>query len=326
MTFVSYVPLVVAVCNAGGLGILTVSDQVPEELRENIRKVRKLTSNPFGVNLVPYTPGYRDFCQVVLEEKVPVFSHGLGNPFKLLGMTKPPEMVFMPTAGSVGQAIRMEAEGADAVIVHGFEGGGHVGHIATSVLVPKAAESLKIPVVAAGGFCDGRGLAAALALGAEAIAMGSRFFATQECPAHSDAKEALLKAREGDTVVSLRYDGLRLRSIPGEKRKHYLGWWSRPWEVLPNVLSMKSAFKASFMELAQGCMELRRYGVSLIQFVCGCGMIRKTLSDGEVELGLIPSGQVAGRLHDIPTCQELIQRIVVEAEEVIESMRTRLES
>jgi len=219
----------------------------------------------------------------------------------------------------------MEKEGADIVIVHGFEGGGHVGHIATSVLVPEVAKSLKIPIVAAGGFCDGKGLAAALALGADGIAMGSRFCATQECPVHPDVKKALLKAREEDAAVSLRYDGLRLRSIPGEKVKHYLGWWSRPWEVAPSILSMKRAFKASLRDLAQGCMELRRYRISLIQFVCGCAKIRTTLLDGEVEHGVIPSGQVAGRLHDIPTCQELIQRIVTEAEETIKLMRAKLE-
>lgn len=326
MTFVSYVPLVAAVSNAGGLGILTTSDQTPVELRENIRRLRELTSNPFGVNLVPYTPGYKDFCQVIVEEKVPIFSHGLGNPFKLLDMKKPADMIFMPTVGSVRQAIIMEKEGADTVIVHGFEGGGHVGHIATTVLVPEVAETLKIPIVAAGGLCDGKGLVAAMALGAEGIAMGSRFCATQECPAHPNVKEALLRASAGDAKVSLRYDGLRLRSIPGEKVRHYLGWWLRPWEIVPSVLSMKRAFKVSFKDIAQTSIELSRYRIPLIQFVCGCAKIRETLSNGKVEVGVTPSGQVAGRLHDIPTCQELIERIVTEAEDIIESMRGKLES
>ena len=326
MTLVSYVPLAAAVSNAGGLGILTISDQTPEELRENIGRLRELTSNPFGVNLVPYTPGYKDFCRVILEEKVPVFSHGLGNPFKLLNVKKPADMIFMPTVGTVKQAMMMEKEGADTVIVHGFEGGGHVGYIATTVLVPEVAESLKIPIVAAGGFCDGKGLVAALALGAGGIAMGSRFCATQECPVHPDVKEALLRARAEDAKVSLRYDGLRLRGIPGSKRKHYLGWWVRPWKVVPSVLGMKTAFKVSFGDLMKAAMELKRYRIPLIQFACGCQMIRETLSDGKVEVGITPSGQVAGRLKDIPTCQELIQRIVVEAEDIIESMRATLES
>lgn len=316
MTFVSYLPLVVAVSEAGGLGILTCSDQTPEEVRANIRKVRELTSKPFGVNLVPYTPGYKDFCKVILEEKVPVFSHGLGNPFKLLGVKKPAGMIFMPTVGSTRQAVMMEREGADAIVVHGFEGGGHVGYIATTVLLPKVAETVKIPIVAAGGFCDGKGLVAALALGADGIAMGSRFCATKECPVHEDVKKALTEAREEDAIVSFRYDGLRLRSIPGDGLKNYRGWWSRPWEIIPSIFSMKGAFKSSYKELWEGSRELMRYKIPLMQFVCGCTKIRETLSDGEVKGGIIPSGQVAGRFRDIPTCHDLIQRIMAEAEQV----------
>ena len=323
MTFVSYVPLVVAVSEAGGLGIMTCSDQAPEEVRANIRKVRELTGKPFGVNLVPYTPGYKDFCKVILEESVPVFSHGLGNPFKLLGVKKPTDMIFMPTVGSVRQAKMMEKEGADAIVVHGFEGGGHVGYIATTVLLPKVAETIKIPVAAAGGFCDGRGLVAALALGADGIAMGSRFCATQECPVHEDVKKSLTEANEEDAIVSFSYDGLRLRSIPGEGLKNYRGWLSRPWEILPSIFGMKSAFKSSYKELWEGSRELMRYKVPLMQFVCGCSKIRKTLSDGEVRGGVIPSGQVTGRLRDIPTCQELIQRIMAEAEQVARSVAAK---
>jgi enoyl-[acyl-carrier protein] reductase II len=320
MTFVSYLPLVVAVSEAGGLGILTCSDQTPEEVRANIRKVRKLTGKPFGVNLVPYTPGYKDFCKVILEEGVPVFSHGLGNPFKLLGVKKPAGMVFMPTVGSTRQATMMEREGADAIVVHGFEGGGHVGYVATTVLVPKVAEAVKIPIVAAGGFCDGRGLVAALALGADGVAMGSRFCATKECPVHEDVKNALTEAREEDAIVSFRYDGLRLRSIPGEGLKNYRGWWSRPWKIIPSIFSMKSAFKSSYKELWEGSRELMRYKIPLMQFVCGCTKIRETLSDGNVKGGVIPSGQVAGRLRDIPTCYDLLQRIMAEAEQVAKSV------
>jgi enoyl-[acyl-carrier protein] reductase II len=320
MTFVSYMPLVVAVSEAGGLGIMTCSDQTPDEVRDNIRRIRELTKKPFGVNLVPYTPGYKDFCKVILDEAVPVFSHGLGNPFRLLGVKKPAGMIFMPTVGNAKQAKMMEKEGADALVVHGFEGGGHVGYVATTVLVPKVAETVTIPIAAAGGFCDGRGLVAALALGAHGIAMGSRFCATQECPVHEDVKKSLTQAKEEQAIVSSRYDGLRLRSIPGKGLKNYHGWWSRPWEILPSVLSMKSAFKSSYKDLWEGSRELMRYKIPLIQFVCGCSNMRKTLAEGTVNDGIIPSGQVAGRLRDVPTCRELLQRIMVEAEEVAKSV------
>jgi NAD(P)H-dependent flavin oxidoreductase YrpB (nitropropane dioxygenase family) len=326
MNFVSYVPLAAAVSNAGGLGILTASDQTPEELRENIRTLKGLTSHPFGVNLVPYLPRYHAFCRVVLEERVPVFSHGLGDPFKLLDMKKPGDMIFMPTAGSLRQAIKMEKDGADALIVHGMEGGGHVGYIASSVLIPGVSESVKIPVVATGGFCDGKGLVAALALGADGIAMGTRFIATQECPVHPDVKEAFLKAKEEDTTVSSKYDGFRLRSIPGEKMRHYKGWWTRPWEIFPSLLAMKKGFKTSFGELVRAANDLRRYHAPVIQVAVGSSMVRNTLSKGEITHGVLPSGQVVGRVHDIPTCEELIQRIILEAEEIIKSMNLKLNS
>ncbi len=218
----------------------------------------------------------------------------------------------------------MEKEGADAVIVHGFEGGGHVGYIATTILVPQVAERLRIPIVAAGGFCDGKGLVAALSLGAEGIAMGTRFCATQECPVHPSVKEVLLQANAEDAIVSLRYDSFRLRCIPGGQARHYLGWWSRPWEIVPSIRGMKKGFKVSYERLLEAAGELKRYGAPLVQSVCGINMIRETLAEGKVVKGVVPSGQVAGRLSDIPTCQELIQRIVTEAEQIISSLKAKL--
>ncbi len=325
MSLVSYVPLAAAVSNAGGLGILTVSDQSPQELRENIQKLRSLTGGkPFGVNAVPYVPAYGDLVRVILEEKVPVFSHGLGNPFKLLKLKKPDEMVFMPTAGTVAQAMHMEKEGADAVIVHGFEGGGHVGHIASSIIIPKAADCLHVPVVASGGFCDGRGLVSALALGAEGIAMGTRFFATHECPVHPNAKEAVVRAAEEEAVVNRKIDGLRLRGIPGTLLKNYNGWPSRPWEVIPGILSNVKGFKISFREMLRIMLEFRRHRMPVVQFLCGCARFRNTFAGGNVENGFTVSGQVTGRIQDIPACRELIERIVQEAEETIKSLHYNL--
>ncbi len=317
MSLVSYVPLAAAVSNAGGLGILTASDQTPQELRNNIIKLRSLTRNPFGVNAVPYMPAYRDLVRVILEERVPVFSHGLGNPFKRLKLKKPTEMIFMPTAGTVEQAVRMENEGADVIIVHGFEGGGHVGHIASSIIVPKTAERVNVPVVASGGFCDGRGLVSALALGASGIAMGTRFFATKDCPVHERAKAMVIHSNEEDAVVTRKIDGLRLRGIPGADIKSYRGWRSRPWEVFPSILSNTKNFKISLGEMFRLMSEFRSYRLPMIQFLCGCARFRRTFAEGEVKDGFTVGGQVVGRIEDIPTCRELILRIVKEAEVVI---------
>jgi NAD(P)H-dependent flavin oxidoreductase YrpB (nitropropane dioxygenase family) len=320
MSYVSFVQLAAAASNAGGLGIMTASEQTPDELRANIRKLRELTKNPFGVNLVPYVPRYRELVQIILDEKVPVFSHGLGNPFKLLNLQKPPDMIFMPTAGNVKQAQKMEKEGADALIIHGFEGGGHVGYVASTILLPEAAACLKVPILASGGFCDGRGLIAALAMGADGIAMGSRFAITQESPIHANVKAAALKTRPEDTVVSTNYDGLRLRSVPSKKMAHYPGWWARPWEVIPSMFAMKGAFKTSFGDLIRILKELKKYNTPLIQFMVGIEKVRSTLADGKVNDGIIPAGQVMGRFKDIPTCQELIDRIMQEADDTLNLM------
>lgn len=320
MSYVSHIELAAAVCNAGGLGILTASEQTPEELRSMIRKLRESTANPYGVNLVPYVPRYREMVQVIIDEKVPVFSHGLGNPFKLLNIQKPPGMIFMPTVGNVKQALRMEKDGADAIIIHGFEGGGHVGYIASTVLLPEAAACLKVPILASGGFCDGRGLVAALAMGAHGIAMGSRFAITKESPIHMKVKAAALKSRPEDAIISTHYDGLRLRSMPGKRMAHYPGWWVKPWEVVPSLLSMKDTFKTSLVDLVRILKELQKYKTPLIQFAVGIEKFRSTLRDGNVENGLIPAGQVMGRFTDIPSCAELIDRIMLEADQVLASL------
>ena len=320
MSYVSHIELAAAVSNAGGLGILTASELTPQDLRSTIGNLRELTANRYGVNLVPYVPRYREMVQVIIDEKVPVFSHGLGNPFKLLNVHKPQGMIFMPTVGNVKQAVRMEKEGADAIIVHGFEGGGHVGYIASTVLLPQAADSLKVPILASGGFCDGRGLVAALAMGAHGIAMGSRFAITKESPIHINVKTAALKSRPEDAVISTHYDGLRLRSIPGTNMAHYCGWWSRPWEVLPSISAMKDTFKTSSSDLVRIFRELRRYNTPLLQFAVGIENFRATLQDGRVKDGIIPAGQVMGLFTDIPSCKELIDRMMLEADLVLASL------
>jgi NAD(P)H-dependent flavin oxidoreductase YrpB (nitropropane dioxygenase family) len=325
MVFVSSVPMVTEVSNAGGLGILTTSEQTPEDLRQNIRKVRELTDKPFGVNLVPIIPRYRRFLEIVVEEKVPVLCHGLGNPFKILG-DKPPGMIFMPTVGSVGQAIWMAKGGANAVIVHGAEGGGHPGYIGSTVLIPKAVSSLKIPVVASGGFSDGKGLVAALALGAHGVGLGSRFALSKESSLPENIKQMCLKANEEAPTISTSYDGFRFRSIKGEKIKGYRGWWSRPWELIPSALVFRDAYRLNNKELIKLLREMRAMKVPLLQMLCGYRMGRNTLVGGEEKKALIPCGQVVGRINDLPTCKEIMGQIVCEAEQIMRSMGERVDT
>jgi enoyl-[acyl-carrier protein] reductase II len=293
MTWVSFPPLVAAVSNAGGLGILGAAFMVPEELRDNIRQIKDLTDKPFGVNIIPENPELEQLLDTIIEEKVAVASYGKGNPQRIIERTKPHGVINLPTMGSLRHAVRAEQDGAHAVIVQGTEGGGHTGHVATSVLVPLATGKVKIPVVAAGGFGDGRGLAAALALGAEGIAMGSRFIVTKEAPVPLHVKKYIIEKTEEDTVVTDNFTGVRCRVFRNTFAESLLQMAKRkadPWEMLKH----------------------------------GVGKIRKAYVEGDVEGGSLAFGQVGGLIKDIPTCQELIESITSEAECIIKSLQKNI--
>ena len=291
MSWVSFPPLVAAVSNAGGLGILGAAFMSPEELKENIRKIKKLTDKPFGVNFMANNNLIEELLDVIIEEKVRGVSYGVGNPQRVLERTKPHGIINLPTMGALRHAIRAEQDGADAVIVQGTEAGGHTGYVSTLVLVPLVTGKLKIPVVAAGGFGDGRGLVAALALGAEGISMGSRFIVTQEAPVPMHVKQYLVEKTEMDTVVTDNFTGVRCRVI-------------------------RNAFAENLVEMAKNHAdpwEIMKVGV---------GKIRKAYVEGDHEGGSLAFGQVCGLIQEIPTCQGLINGIIEEAEGIFQSLET----
>jgi len=291
MSWVSFPPLVAAVSNAGGLGILGAAFMSPGELRRNIRKVKDLTDKPFGVNFMANNPLIDELLDVIIEEKVPVASYGKGNPRRVLERTRPHGIINLPTMGGLRHALRAEQDGADAVIVQGTEAGGHTGFVSTLVLVPMVASKLKIPVVAAGGIGNGRGLVAALALGAEGISMGSRFIVTQDAPVPRNVKQYLLEKTAEDTVVTDNFTGVRCRVI-------------------------RNKFAENLVELAKNNRdpwEIMKAGV---------GKIRKAYVEGDLEGGSLAFGQVCGLIQDVPTCQELIDTIVKEAEDIFQSLET----
>ena len=293
MSWVSFPPLVAAVSNAGGLGILGAAFMNPDQLRENIRQIKAMTDKPFGVNFMPDNPIVDQLLDVILEEKVPVASYGRGNPKKVIDRVKPHGIMAMPTMGSVRHAIRAEQDGADALIVQGTEGGGHTGHIATMVLIPLVTAKVKIPVIAAGGIGNARGLVAALALGAEGISMGSRFIVTREAPVPENVKRYLIDKTEEDTVVTDNLTGVRCRVI-------------------------KNDFAKRIMDMAKSKVdpwEMMQYGV---------GRIRKAYVEGDLEWGSMAFSQACGFIDDIPTCKELIECMVTEAEEIMKSMGKRV--
>lgn len=330
MAMVANVRLVVAVSEAGGLGILAGVGKSPEELRRNIREIREQTSKPFAVNLVAIDPLHEELGEVVVEEKVPVISHGLGNPGWLIKATQAYGAISMPTVGAVRHAMQAEKDGAKAIVVQGLESGGHTSHVATMVLLPAVVDSVKVPVIAAGGFCDGRGLAAALALGAEGIYMGTRFAITQESPISQAAKELYLRSTEEDTTITYRISGGRLRCINNElvqlvqtKRQNV------PWrQVVANFGAMRRDLHAPWWKvLLTGWKMKREHQIPLKEMgnlTAVLSRMRLGLLQGDPELGALPSGQVCGRLKDIPTCQELIEWIVAEAKEQLKIMEEKL--
>ena len=293
MSWVSFPPLVAAVSNAGGLGILGAAFMSIDELRQNIREIKKLTDKPFGVNFMANNPEIDALLDVIVEEKVHVASYGKGNPKTVIERTKPHGIINLPTMGALRHAVRAEQDGADAVIVQGTEGGGHTGFVATSILVPVVAGKLKIPVVAAGGIGDGRGLIAAMALGAEGIAMGSRFVVTQEAPVPLKVKQHLVERTEEDTIITDNCTGVRCRVI-------------------------KNKFVDSIMELTRNHAdpwEIMKSGV---------GKIREAYVEGNIEGGSMAFGQVCGLIQGIPTCHELINTIIMDAETVLKSIDNKI--
>ncbi|MCX5907656.1 MAG: nitronate monooxygenase [Deltaproteobacteria bacterium] len=295
MSWVSFPPLVAAVSNAGGLGILGAAFMKPDMLRDNIRQIKTMTDKPFGVNFMPDNPEVEDLLDVILEEKAAVCSYGRGNPKKVIERTKAAGILSIPTMGSLRHAIRAEQDGADALIVQGTEGGGHTGHVSTMVLTPVIASKIKIPIIAAGGIADARGLVAALALGAEGVSMGSRFIVTQECTVPPHVKEYLVGKNEEDTVVTDNLTGVRCRVIKNG--------------FAMNILNMVKA--------KVDPQEMMLYGV---------GRIRKAFVDGDLEWGSMAYGQSCGLIRDIPTCKELMDTMVQEAEIIMHSMQAKIHS
>lgn len=291
MQWVGKAELVAAVSNAGGLGIITALTQpTPEDLAREIQRTRALTNQPFGVNLTLLPtlkpPPYADYVQVILDQGVKIIETAGNSPKAFIPALKAHGVVIVHKCTTVRHALSAERDGVDMVSIDGFECAGHPGEddVPGLVLIPLATQALKIPVVASGGIADGRGMAAALALGAEGVNMGTRFFATREAPVHDNIKQALVAASERDTR-------LMLRSFRNTTR------------VLRNAVS--EAVLARERQPG-GCAfeEVRSW-------VAGTRG-RDAMQSGDVDAGVIAAGQVVGLIHDIPTCAELIERMVSE--------------
>lgn len=328
MTHATSPTLVAAVCEAGGLGILGAQAMKSEEVREAIREVKARTNKPFGVNILPYHPDAEKVLDVMIEEKVAVASYGRGNPKMIITKTKPHGIINMPTVGAVRHALRAEKDGADALIVQGTEAGGHSSYVATTVLLPKVCDEVSIPVVAAGGFCDGKGLVAALAMGAHGISMGTRFIVTQECPVPDNIKERFIQASENDTVITEKVTGMRCRGLKNELTE-LLEIQRTGLGIIKAIVAartMSKRFDVPLFKIVRSGMRMKEayemeFGkMGYVSF--GRDRIRDALVGGDASMGFMPCGQVCGRVDDIPTVKELVERIMEEAEAIIGRLAT----
>ena len=286
MAWVAESHLASAVSEASGLGLIAAASAPAEWVREQIREVRKHTNCPFGVNIMMISPNADDVAKIVVEEKVPVVTTGAGTPEKYMAMWKEAGIKVIPVVASVAMAKRMERCGADAIVAEGTEAGGHIGENTTMVLVPQIVDSVQIPVIAAGGIADGRGMAAAFMLGAEGIQMGTRFVATVEAEVHENYKQCITKAKDIDSRVTGRATGHPVRALRNKMTTEYIR------------LEKEGA---SFEELEHLTL----------------GSLRKAVVDGDVKEGSVMAGQIAGLIADIKPCKEAIESIVSQAEALL---------
>ena len=284
MAWVAEHHLAAAVSEAGGLGIIGAANAPADWVREQIHKVRELTKKPFGVNVMLMSPYAEEVAKVIAEEKVPVVTTGAGNPEKYMELWKSAGTKVIPVVASTALAKRMERCGADAVIAEGCESGGHVGETTTMALVPQVVDAVeKIPVIAAGGIGDGRGIAAAFMLGAKGVQMGTAFVATKESQVHENYKQCIIKAKDIDTRVTGRTTGHPVRALRNQMTKEYL---------------KKEAAGASFEELE----------------LLTLGSLRRAVQEGDTRNGSMMAGQIAGLVKEELSCKELIDKLVKETD------------
>lgn len=291
MAWTATAELVGAVSNAGAIGVIGAGHMPTDLLREQIRTTKAITDRPFGVNLMLLTPHIDDIVQLVLDEHVPMVTTGAGNPGKYMSSLKDAGIKVIPIVPSVALAKRMQSIGADALIGEGMEAGGHIGELTTMVLTPQLVDAVEIPVIAAGGIADGRGVAAAFALGAEGVQVGTRFMCAEECTIHPDVKAEILKAKDRDTVVTGRTTG-------------------HPVRVLKN-------------KLARQIMDLDRDNKPEEIEALGAGKLALAMRQGDIQMGSLMAGQIAAMVNSEQPAAEIVAEMMRDAEAVMHSLPGR---
>lgn len=286
MAWVAEYHLAAAVSEAGGLGLIGAASAPADWVREQVREAKKLTDKPFGVNIMLMSPYADDVAKIIVEEGVKVVTTGAGNPEKYMPMWKEAGVKVVPVVASVAHAKRMERCGADAVVAEGCEAGGHIGETTTMVLVPQIVDAVNIPVIAAGGIADGRGMAAAFMLGAKGVQVGTHFVVADESQVHENYKNMIIKAKDIDTKVTGRTTGHPVRTLRNQMTKEYL---------------KKEAEGAPFEELE----------------LLTLGGLRKAVVEGDVKMGSVMAGQSAGLVKEKLSCAHIIQKLMTEADALL---------
>lgn len=295
MAWVATAELAAAVSNAGALGIIGAGHMPPDALRAEIQKAKQLTDKPFGVNIMLMSPFVKEVMQVVVEERVPVVTTGAGNPGEYISALKEIGTKVIPVVASVALAKRLERTGVDAVIAEGTESGGHIGELTTMALVPQVVDAVKIPVIAAGGIGDSRGIAAAFALGAKGVQLGTRFVVSKECTAHENYKNAVIKTKDRSTTTTGVSTGHPVRVIANKLSREYQ-------EMEANGASVE---------------ELEKFGA---------GRLRMAAKDGDTDYGSVMIGQIAGMMKEIQSVEEIVQDLVKGLPQVVENIKNTVEA
>ncbi len=325
MSWISIPKMVAAVSNAGGLGILATGPLSAEETRQAIREVRELTQKPFGANASLLFPGAAENAKVLLEEKVPVINFALGKGDWIVKRAREYGGKVVATVVNARHAKRAQDYGCDAVIATGNEAAAHGEAITTMVLIPSLVDVLNIPVIAAGGIGDGRTLAAALALGAEGVAMGTRFMTTKESPLHEAYKKLSIDKEVTDTLYSKRFDGILCRVLKTDAAERAIKRGLSIPAAVFNSKEISRQLRLPYLKVVFGVLASgRKNAIQMAYLANAFKMIRIATEDGDLKTGVLPVGQVTGLIHDEPTVKELMERIVAEARQIQQGLTPKL--
>jgi len=325
MAYVSLPKLVAAVSEAGGLGTYNSVANTPEEMKDIIEEIRSLTDKPFSVNFTLLLPNARENAEVALEQKVPILNYALGKADWMIKAAHAYGGKVIATVATERHALKAQEDGADAIAITGYEAAAHGTEITTLVLAQILVNKIHIPIIAAGGFCDGRGLAVALAIGIDGISMGTRFVLTKECQVHDDVKQTILKATENDTIYSDKIDGLPGRWFKTKATMEMATGKLSMMKALSSTMKVKKELDVPMHKLlASGVKQMGNRGVAdLARQALNVTGIKTAADTGNLDEGFFPVGQIIGNIRNELTCKELIDGMIAEAKEAIEAAHNK---